>query len=98
MDGGVTALLPDPILVEDAHEGWRRTRSQGYRDVVMAWMRSEGIRPEDTRRIEVYLVDTPFARVTSYVRENGGIVWNAHREEPEMAVETVLLRSLPPTS
>ena len=84
------------LLVEDAHGAWH-DKHPAYRNAVTAWMRSEGIDPTGVRRIEVFLVDTPFAKVTTYVRhESGGIVWHAGTDDPEMTESAVLLSSLPP--
>lgn len=84
------------LLVEDAHGEWH-DKHPAYRDAVTAWMRSEGIDPVEARRIEVFLVDTPFAKITTYVRhESGAIVFPAGTDVPEMTESTVVLSSLPP--
>ena len=90
--------LPAPLLVEDAHEEWWRTRTQAYRDTVNAWLASEGIDVTDLKRVEVYLIDVPFARLTFHVRdEQGRAVVDQAREALVTHTETRLLSSLPPT-
>jgi hypothetical protein len=90
--------LPAPLLVEDAGEEWWRTRTPEYRATMTAWLASQGIDVADLMRIEVYLLDTPFARLVVRVRgEDGKLLTNPAREAILHRTETVLLSSLPPS-
>ena len=88
--------MPEPLLVEDANEEWW-SRSQEYRDAVNAWLAREGIDVMDLKRVEAYLVDTPFAHLWFHMRDDDGRVrWSEEDEKPLLRAETVLLSSLPP--
>jgi hypothetical protein len=90
------AHLPEPLLIEDAHEEWW-VRPQAYRDMVNAWLASESIDVADLVRVEVYLVDAPFARLTFRVRdEDGKLAVNEAGDGMLTRSETALLSSLPP--
>lgn len=85
-----------PLVVEDVRKGWYH-KPEPYRQAFMAWMRSEGMDPNETRRVEVHLMDTPFAVATVYVRdEQGQKMIDRQREEFVLGEEMVLLSSLPP--
>jgi hypothetical protein len=90
------AHLPEPLFVEDAHEEWW-VRPQAYRDTVNAWLALEGIDVAELVRIEVYLVDAPFARLVFRVRdEDGKLAVNEAGDGMLTRSETALLSSLPP--
>ncbi|MFI6594956.1 hypothetical protein ACIBHX_01840 [Nonomuraea sp. NPDC050536] len=56
----------EPLVVFDARD--ERWRGDSH---ILAWCRSEGIDPEQVYRLEVYLVDCPFARVyDDYLRRD----------------------------
>lgn len=93
----MTVQLPEPLLVEDAYEEWWRTRTPEYRNVMNAWLASEGIDVADLVRIEVYLVDAPLARLVFRVRdEDGHSLVNETGDGVLTRSDTVLLSSLPP--
>lgn len=93
----MSVQLPEPLLVEDAHEEWWRTRTPEYRDTINEWLASEGIDGTDLTRVEAYLVDAPFARLWFRVRdEEGRCLLNEARDEVLKREETQLLSSLPP--
>jgi hypothetical protein len=90
------AHLPEPLFVEDANEEWW-VRSQAYRDKVNAWLASEGIDVAELVRVEVYLVDTPFAQLVFRVRDGDGkLAVNEAGDGMLTRSETALLSSLPP--
>lgn len=91
------APLPAPLLAEDATEEWWETRTEEYRAVVTAWLASEGIDIADLIRVEVFLLDAPFARLCFQVRDDDDrAVINEAGDGIVTRTETVLLSSLPP--
>lgn len=64
---------------------------------LLVWMRDQGMNPTETRRIEVFNGDHPFARVTMYVRgHDGHRVIDETGEDLVTATETMPVSSLPP--
>jgi hypothetical protein len=57
----------DPVAVWDA----RHLRFGEVHPAVQHWIEGEGIDPNETYRVEVYLLDAPFARVFTYASEPG---------------------------
>ena len=97
IEAAATVQLPEPLLVEDANEEWWRTRTPGHRGAVSAWLASEGIDAADLTRVEVYLVDAPFAWLVFHVRgKDGKCLVNETGDGVLTRLETVLLSSLPP--
>ncbi|MFD9950902.1 hypothetical protein ACFWYW_59195 [Nonomuraea sp. NPDC059023] len=81
----------EPLIVYDCS-----SRQWHGNPDVLAWMRAEGLDPEQAYRLEVYLVDCPSARVYEYDRNEAGERYlvgdDAARREPY----DVILSSLPP--
>ncbi len=73
----MTASL-EPIWVGDVHDS--QTWPPPNLSEVLGWARSEGINANETYRIEVYLLDCPFARVYEYDRDENGtrFCWVEH--------------------
>ena len=68
-----------PLAVWDAN-------ARDYIDIcvpVMEFLTSQGIPVFDTYRVEVYLLDTPFARVFTYAEDERG--WRYFDESAEAA-------------
>jgi hypothetical protein len=62
----------EPLAVYDVHEpGWYGL-SDDQRHDLAAWSRAQRIEPSDTFRLEIYLLDCPFARVFQFERDAGG--------------------------
>jgi hypothetical protein len=76
-----------PLWVGDSNTAeWLEVwADRDYYDRLVAWLRSEGFDEKITHRVEVYLLDVPFAKVFQYVH-NGA----------DSVVRTALLSSLPP--
>lgn len=83
----------EPLAVFDARdESWRGDHQ------TLAWFRSEGIDPNQVHRLEVYLLDCPFARVYEFVTLNGARFFVAERDEYlRRDPYDVILASLPPS-
>jgi hypothetical protein len=68
-----------------------------YYEQLIEWLRSEGFDEKITYRVEVYLVDAPFAKVFQYATDDDGdIKLNEAGDDVELVTRTVLLSSLPP--
>ncbi|MFD9950965.1 hypothetical protein ACFWYW_59350 [Nonomuraea sp. NPDC059023] len=64
---------------------------------VLAWMRAEGLDPDQVYRLEIYLVDCPSARVYEYATVQGARILVPAREEYlRRKPYDVILSSLPP--
>jgi hypothetical protein len=93
--------LPAPIAVWDT-----RDRDSFFRDTqhparfmqAVEWAKRHIDRPEDTYRVEFYLIDCPFAIVHRFAtNEDGSIRWDLAGREPAIAEPvTVMLSELPP--
>ncbi|MGS2645863.1 hypothetical protein [Streptosporangium sp. G12] len=94
----MTATLPDPYFDLDAQTlSDRGLYELPWHGELLAWMLAEGMAPNDTRRVEVFVVDCPFARVTRYaLTENGKRIANDAGDELVTVEETMLVSSLPP--
>lgn len=95
--------LPNPLVVLDCREGiWPPPNLEELQD----WLRSHGIEPDDTYRVEVYLIDTLFARIFQYARNERGRHYcsndHGHLDDPDRCViarrepYTVPLACMPP--
>lgn len=94
-----TRRMPEPLAVYDVHEdAWDRlTAQEKYR--VRMWIVEQGLDPGDIVRLEVYLIDCPFARVHEFDRDENGNLRVEDLPPREIAVRPprdVLLSSLPP--
>lgn len=64
----------------------------------LAWLRSEGIKPEDAKRCEVYDGKPPYAVMTMYETDAKGVkVWDEISEECVTYTDITRLSSLPPS-
>lgn len=64
-----------PLMVSDVRdEAWYEVlkANPGYLDAMTAWLRANGVDPDDTYRWELYLLDCPFVRVFAYDRDEMG--------------------------
>ena len=96
-----TRRMPEPLAVYDVHEdNWfNLTREQ--RVEVWTWMVEEGLDPGEVFRLEVFLIDCPFARVHEYDRDGDGNLRVEDVPPRRIAVRPprdVLLSSLPPAT
>ncbi|MBX6386836.1 MAG: hypothetical protein IRZ07_28310 [Microbispora sp.] len=96
--------LPPPLAVLDSRcEDWPPPNLSD----VMGWLRSNGINTKVTYRVELYLVDTLFAKVFQYQRdEHGRMICNVdhdHRNNPDQCEAArrepylLPLNNMPPT-
>ncbi len=94
----MTATLPEPYLIADANDpATRPWRDSPWYDEFLVWMRSQGMDPEITHLVEVFVVDCPFARATTFVPcPDGGVALTEDGRDFQRATQTVLLSSLPP--
>ncbi len=59
----MTTSVLDPLTVIDTRDGtWLPYTDDGAYHRLMDWAAEQGI-PDDVCRVEVYLLDTPFARI-----------------------------------
>lgn len=86
-----------PIAVYDAHDDlW--TRWDDFQ-TLLHWLDDNGINPKATYRVEVFLLDAPFARVHAFqlVGEDQTRVYDPNTGEAvRLPPHDVLLNSLPP--
>ena len=90
--------LPDPLIVFDATDrDWAKTAEQW--EQTCEWAYEQGIDPNETHRIEVYLIDAPFARVYQFAMTADGLRYidDATGKTAERKPFDVLLSELPPT-
>lgn len=94
----MAATLPDPYFDLDAQAlSDRGLYELPWHGDFLAWMRAEGMNPNDARRVEVFVVDCPFARVTTYaLTVDGKRIANDAGDELVTVEETMLVSSLPP--
>lgn len=98
----MTASIPDglqPVWVGDSNAPeWECIYAdRNYYQRLIAWLRSEGFDEQVTHRVEVYLLDAPFARVHQWCTdERGRISVNEAGDDALTVVRTALLSSLPP--
>jgi hypothetical protein len=86
-----------PYVVVDVHANNSKGEYYPY-ESFLAWMRSEGLDPEDGRRCEVYQGLRPYAVLTLFKRnEDGSKVVDRAVEEFETYTKRVQLSSLPPS-
>jgi hypothetical protein len=92
----VTAHTPttlEPLAVYDVHEDNWLGLTEGQREELAAWLREHDVEPDDAYRLEIYLLDCPFARVFQFdVNERGKVycrldhdhvaMWESGREPP----------------
>ena len=86
-----------PLAVSDVREDayWYSVRKdQG--DALRAWLRSNDLEPNDIYRFEVYLLDTLFAKVFTYARDEHGRFCIEGDEIVQREPFTVPLNSMPP--
>lgn len=87
----MTAELPPAVTVLDAN-----TRPpRHYRREALAWMQRQGIDVESAHRVEVFLLDTPFARVYGVERNADGSFVTKDGEYVECRRD-VILAEMPP--
>lgn len=96
---GQTRRMPEPLAVFDVHEDdWDRfTAQEKYQ--VRLWIVEQSLDPGDIFRLEVFLIDCPFARVHEYDRDDDGCLRVEGLPPRAIAVRPprdVLLSSLPP--
>jgi hypothetical protein len=87
----------EPLWVGDANsrEWYRFFGSEQWRHLV-DWLRSEGFDEGITHRVEIFLLDAPFARIHHYIpNERGYPRLNDTRDDVLSKVTTILLSSLP---
>jgi hypothetical protein len=90
-----------PVQVSDVRDdawfGTLRDRP-GYLKAMNEWLIAHDINPYDTYRWELYIIDAPFLKVFTYVRdEKGRILFDQEAREPvKQTPFTVLVSSLPP--
>lgn len=94
----MTAPTLDPIVVLDVND-WHPWPPDDFREQVCAWLRRHNVDPKYVHRVEVYLLDAPFARVHQYDTDANGTV-KLDPDDPDdvakLAPFDVLLRELPP--
>ncbi|MGW4663203.1 hypothetical protein [Streptosporangium sandarakinum] len=89
----------EPLVVYDAGDDTYQQRiGTPWHDQLLAWARSNGITPDDVTRLEVYLLDAPFARVYEYALDENGrrYLTNDGNDHARREPYNVLLTSLPP--
>jgi hypothetical protein len=88
----MTVPALEPLVVFDARdESWRGDPK------ILAWCRAEGLDPEQIYRLEVYLLDAPFARVYEFVTLNGARFLVEERDDYlRRDPYDVILSTLPP--
>ncbi|MFI7691762.1 hypothetical protein ACIBQ6_22025 [Nonomuraea sp. NPDC049655] len=85
-----------PRLVVDAKDAYERVLTPEYQTVLW-WMRTEGLVPENIKRIEVYGSRRPCATLTVYERDGDGrLVYDPVTWQAVTHMERVRLSSLPP--
>jgi hypothetical protein len=91
--------MPEPLAVYDVHEdGWEQLTAQEQYQVRL-WVVEQGMDPGDIFRLEVFLIDCPFARVYEFDRDEDGSLRVEDQPPWDFAVRPprdVLLSSLPP--
>lgn len=90
--------LPEPYLDLDADtlRSGNLYKLSWHGDF-LTWMRAQGMAPNDTFRVEVFIADFPFARVTTCVRgEDGKRLANEAMDGVVTTTETMPVSSLPP--
>lgn len=97
-----------PLMVIDTHDReWDQiTADHAYHQRLIDWARGQGLNPVHTYRVEIYLVDCPFARVFQYATDENGTrhcgVDHDHRgwadecRIAELKPSAVILSELPP--
>ncbi|MEU8199527.1 hypothetical protein AB0C10_37660 [Microbispora amethystogenes] len=79
--------LPDPLAVLDVADWLQRPPTRDFLVALNEWTDRHGIEARDAVRIEVYLIDTLFARVFQYARTERGHLYcgvdHDHLDEPE---------------
>ncbi|MFN2636841.1 MAG: hypothetical protein ABR585_07440 [Gemmatimonadaceae bacterium] len=101
----------EPIYVSDVRDDgywYGAADDRPYFDTLRAWMRDQGVEPNDTYRLEVYLLDVPFVKVHAYARDEDGDFRFGCRDEAghhahdgqcqlvKLDPYVVILSSLPP--
>lgn len=62
-----------PLYVSDVRDdAYWYSVDKGQGDTLRAWLRGNGLEPDDIYRFEVYLCDTLFAKVYTYARDEHG--------------------------
>lgn len=84
-----------PLAIYDAHEDNWIGLAGPERNRMCGWMREQGIEPNDTRRVEIYLLDCLFARVVAYATNADGDHYG-HGCEFATRTYTVGISSMPP--
>ena len=69
-----TLDLTSPRIVYDIHaQSWERILNDPERhERLTTWVRGQGLDPEKIFRLEVYLIDTPHARVFEWAQDERG--------------------------
>ena len=91
----------EPVAVFDAHDDDWCNLAAEERTKVWTWMVEEGLDPGEVFRLEVFLIDCPFARVHEYDRDDEGCLRVEDASPRRIAVRPprdVLLSSLPPAT
>lgn len=83
-----------PLAVYDVHEDNWIGLTGPERSRMCGWLREQGIEPNDTRRVEIYLLDCLFARVVAYATMSE--VPGGHGCEFVTRTYTVGISSMPP--
>lgn len=88
--------MKPPNIVFDAHlaETWWRM-PKDLRELVVDWMRQEGVDVQDTQRVEVY---DDYALCTERVRDNDGELVIGGGQWIKTRVVEVPITTQPPTS
>lgn len=91
-----------PYLVVDSHSPARPgSIDTPQYQAFLAWLRSEGIVPEQAKRCEVFAAcdgKPPYAVVSMYELDEKGVrVWDEVTEEAATYTDIVTLSSLPPS-
>ena len=97
----MTIAVPEdlrPIWTGDsATLAWGQIVGTDHYDRLLEWLEREGGDPMRVHRVEVYLLDVPFAKVWEYVIDADGLPKvNEAGDDAESTARTVLLSSLPP--
>ncbi|MEV4246985.1 hypothetical protein AB0J63_26675 [Streptosporangium canum] len=95
----MTAPTLKPLVVFDSADNtyWNRASADAaWYDSLLGWVRQHGIDPPNTYRLEVYLLDCPFARVYEFDLDKDGRKYVAGSDYARREPRDVLLSSLPP--
>lgn len=87
-----TATL-EPLAVHDVQGSWPPPNLNDF----LAWAREQSIEPNDTYRIEIYLLDCLFARVFQFDKDEHGKVRCAvdHEHHPGRVMDCEVARRKP---